>query len=146
MATVRAATVEDVPAVVELWNRAAGPTRHAGQHVEAVRLIERDRDALLVAVVDERIVGTLIVGWDGWRCHLYRMAVDPDFRRSGIGRLLVDRAREQAVARGAVRLDAMVNDDNDAARTFWSGAGFEVDTEDRRWSALLPAPEQIGCS
>jgi ribosomal protein S18 acetylase RimI-like enzyme len=137
MASVRVATVEDVPAVVELWSRAAGPTRHGGQHVEALRLIERDPDALLVAAIDDRIVGTLIVGWDGWRCHLYRMAVEPDIRRSGIARLLVERARDRAAARGAMRLDAMVNDDNDDARAFWRSVGFELDTEDRRWSVLF---------
>lgn len=137
MPTIRAATVDDVDAVVDLWNRAAGPTRHAGQAAETTVLLRRDPDALLVAETDARIVGTLIVGWDGWRCHLYRLAVEPGLRRSGIARALVDTARTRAEALGAARLDAMVDTDNTGAVEFWARAGFELDTADRRWSALL---------
>ncbi len=45
---------------------------------------------------DARVVGTLIVGWDGWRCHLYRLAVDRTVRRSGIAGTLVAEARRRA--------------------------------------------------
>jgi len=41
------------------------------------------------------------------------------------------------VARGASRLDAMVNADNAGAVAFWQSTGFELDEEDRRWSLLL---------
>jgi ribosomal protein S18 acetylase RimI-like enzyme len=134
---VRSATLDDVDAVVDLWNRAAGPTRHAGQVAEAAQLLRRDPDALLVADDGGRIVGTLIVGWDGWRCHMYRLAVDPVVRRAGIANALVAKARDLAVAHGASRLDAMVNADNTGAVALWERAGFELDTDDRRWSLLL---------
>ena len=137
MLTIRAATIDDVDAVVDLWNRAAGPTRHAGQTAEATVLLRRDPDALLVAETDARIVGTLIVGWDGWRCHLYRLAVEPGVRRSGIARAMVDTARARANMLGAARLDAMVATENTAAVEFWERAGFELDIADRRWSLLL---------
>ena len=42
-------------------------------------------------VVDltDRVVGTVIAGWDGWRAHLYRLAVAPDLRGRGIARQLL---------------------------------------------------------
>ena len=137
MSTLRSATIDDLSAVVDLWNRAAGPTRHAGQLTDAKRLLERDPDALLVAEDDGRIVGTLIFGWDGWRCHLYRLAVAPEARRSGIARALLTRARHRAEEHGSVRLDAMVNAENAGAVAFWESCGFELDTEDRRWSLVM---------
>ena len=73
---IRSATDDDVDAVVELWELAGGPARSPGRHAEARALLRRDPEALIVAEHDTRIVGTVIVGWNGWRCHLYRLAGD----------------------------------------------------------------------
>jgi ribosomal protein S18 acetylase RimI-like enzyme len=134
---IRTAVLADIPAVVELWGHAAGPTRHAGQQAEAEALLTRDPDALLVATKDEQIVGTLIVGWDGWRCHMYRLAVLPAERRHGIAAMLMTSAAQRAAGLGAVRIDAMVNKENTGAVAFWESAGFEHDTADGRWSLVL---------
>jgi ribosomal protein S18 acetylase RimI-like enzyme len=138
--TLRPAVVADVPAVVDLWDRAAGPTRHAGGELDTIRLLERDPGALIVAVDGDTIVGTLVVGWDGWRAHLYRLCVEPAARRRGIARALVDAAARRAVALGAVRLDAMVHAHNAEAVGFWAAAGFTVEGDDQRWSLLPRAP------
>jgi ribosomal protein S18 acetylase RimI-like enzyme len=135
--TIRSATSEDIGDIVELWNRAAGPTRQPGQDFEVHRLIARDPDSLLVADRDGRIVGSVIVGWDGWRCHLYRLAVDQNVRRSGIAGALIEEATRRANGLGANRLDAMVNVKNGQAITFWEQFGFEFDPDDGRWSMVL---------
>lgn len=135
--TIRTAERHDLNAVVHLWADSAGPTRHAGQHPEAVRLIEHDPDAILLAELDGELVGTLIVGWDGWRCHLYRLAVVEAVRRHGVGTALLQRALIRAVDVGAVRVDAMVDMKNGAGVAFWESEGFEFDQADGRWSLLL---------
>jgi ribosomal protein S18 acetylase RimI-like enzyme len=137
MVTVRCALVDDLPAVVAVWNRAGGPTRHTGHGDEAEALLRRDPEALLVAENDGQIVGTLIVGWDGWRCHLYRLAVEPAARRSGVASLLTAEARRRATGLGAVRVDAMVNRGNAGAVAFWESVGFAFDAPEGRWSTLL---------
>ena len=38
---------------------------------EVITLLRRDPDAFLIAQDDVALAGTLIVGWDGWQCHLY---------------------------------------------------------------------------
>lgn len=133
---VRSANLDDVATIVYLWDREGGPTRRAGRHDEALRLIEHDPGALLVAEQGAQLVGTLIVGWDGWRCHLYRLAVEPAARRSGVARALVEAATARARRVGAARLDAMVDPENDPATSFWASTGFVLD-EDRRWSLLV---------
>ena len=136
MISIRPASPGDLPAVVDLWKREGGPTRHAGQLAEAQVLLGRDPEALIVAERDEDIIGSLIVGWDGWRCHVYRLAVEPAARRAGVARQLVQAGAERAKRLGAARIDAMVDPDNSGAIAFWESVGFELDI-DRRWSVFL---------
>jgi len=102
------------------------------------RLLERDPAALLLAVEDDRIIGSLIVGWDGWRCHLYRFAVHPERRRRGIGRALLDAAEQRFVGVGGHRADAMVLADNESAHPAWAAAGYTPQPEWVRWVKALP--------
>ena len=135
---IRAATAADLPAAVALWDLAGGPTRTPPSTVDAERLLAHDPDALLVAEVDGDVVATLIVGWDGWRCHLYRLVTHLDHRRRGLAAELVATALLRARALGASRVDAMVNDGNEDARAFWAAAGFSLEDHDSRWSRLAP--------
>jgi ribosomal protein S18 acetylase RimI-like enzyme len=132
--TTRPATSGDVGAVLAFWERAAENEDRPPDSAAAVtRLIARDPDALLLVLDGERIVGSLIVGWDGWRSHLYRLAVDPDRRRLGIGRALLDAAERRLGAAGAGRIDAMVLESNQPAHELWSRAGYTRQSTWARW-------------
>ncbi|GAA2600032.1 GNAT family N-acetyltransferase [Dactylosporangium fulvum] len=134
MAHLRTATADDIPAVLAFWKTAAEDTNRVGDDTAAVTaLIDRDPEALLLAIDGGEIVGSLIAGFDGWRCHLYRFAVRPDRRRQGIGTLLLDAAEERFRRFGGHRADAMVLDDNTLAHHAWSAAGYTVQPEWRRW-------------
>ncbi|WP_018156821.1 GNAT family N-acetyltransferase [Demetria terragena] len=110
---VRTASEEDVPALIQFWALAGENAARPGDDAELVEnLLRRDPDSLVVAELDGAIVGTVIAGWDGWRAHLYRLAVDPDSRGRGIGRRLVGVAEERLRSLGAIRFDAMVLSDN----------------------------------
>jgi GNAT superfamily N-acetyltransferase len=123
--TVRAATRPDIPALLGFWLAAGENDSRPPDTPEAVvRLIDRDPDALLVAVDAGAIVGSVIAGWDGWRYHLYRLAVSPQRRREGIGRLLTDHAEARLTALGATRLDAMVLVANELGQSAWGAAGY----------------------
>jgi len=130
----RTAVVADAADVLAFWSQAAEAAHRPSDSAAAVeRLVERDPDALLLALDGEEIVGTVVAGWDGWRCHLYRLAVDPDRRRLGIGRELIRRAEARFVALGGTRADAMVLDDNELAHAAWAAAGYARQAEWSRW-------------
>ena len=133
----RPALIDDVADILALWQVAAeNDARPADDATKVLALIERDPDALELAVIDGRIVGSLISGWDGWRAHLYRLAVHPDERRSGIGRTLLGRAERRLAALGATRIDAMVLQHNDLGQRLWTAEGYAQQEEWRRW--VLP--------
>lgn len=82
---------------------------------------------LLVAEVEGGIVGALIAGSDGWRGNMYRLVVQEDNRRQGIGIALVRAGEEALRRRGVSRVTALVAFDDDAASGFWECAGYPID-------------------
>lgn len=135
---LRAATAADVGDVIAFWREAAEGTDRADSPEGVLRLLARDPEALILAVEGDRIVGSLIAGWDGWRCHLYRFAVHPERRRRGIGRAMLAVAERRFAAAGAARVDAMVLDGNTLAHGAWAAAGYRPQPEWTRWVRRLP--------
>jgi ribosomal protein S18 acetylase RimI-like enzyme len=136
--TLRVGRVGDIEAVLDLWRRAeASPS--STESAEDVRgLLERDPEALLVAEAGGTIVGTLIVGWDGWRAGFYRLAVEPAHRRNGLATALVRAGEERFRALGARRLNATAESHKPAAMAFWASAGYELQSSRSRFVKTLP--------
>jgi ribosomal protein S18 acetylase RimI-like enzyme len=132
---IRAGTPHDVEAVLDFWVLHAEGTDRRDSAAVVLELLDRDPSALLIAVAEQdgAIVGTVIAGWDGWRAHLYRLAVREDLRGRGIARSLVSAAEQRLVALGARRIDAMVLDDNTEGQAAWPALGYVVQPEWSRW-------------
>src|SRR5690349_14689626 len=68
-----------------LWQEAAeNGSRPPDTRQAVLALLSRDPEALIVAEHDGVLIGSVIAGWDGWRYHLYRLAVRPNWRRQGV--------------------------------------------------------------
>ena len=98
---IRAATPEDLDAVLAFWKVAAEGTSISDDRGGVERLVARDPESLILAERGGDLAGTVIAGFDGWRCHLYRLAVHPHHRRRGIGSALLAAAEERFVRLGA---------------------------------------------
>lgn len=134
---IRTGGLNDVDAVLEFWAHAAESTDRHDSADKVRALLERDPEALLLAEADGELVGSLIAGWDGWRAHLYRLAVHPQHRRKGIAKALLTAAEERFAAFGAFRADAMVLNDNTLAHYAWSAAGYAPQPHWVRWVKML---------
>ncbi len=122
--TVRTGTVADVEDVLRVW-AAAGAHPTTTDDVAAVTgLVRRDGDALLLAEVGGRLVGTLIATWDGWRGNMYRLAVLPEVRRRGIAAALVHEGERRLRAHGCRRVTALVVDTDVHAADFWTQVDY----------------------
>jgi ribosomal protein S18 acetylase RimI-like enzyme len=142
---IRAATPDDLDAVLAFWKVSAEGTSISDDRDGVERLVARDPESLILAMevpplersrewgMDGELVGTVIAGFDGWRCHLYRLAVHPERRRRGIGSALLTAAEERFVRLGGRRGDAMVLVRNETAHHAWRAAGYAPEEEWRRW-------------
>ncbi|HEX3910209.1 MAG TPA: GNAT family N-acetyltransferase [Solirubrobacteraceae bacterium] len=137
--TIRPATPADIDAVLSLW-AAADAHPVTGSHPEGLaRLLAESEGALLVAEQEheqepgQRLVGSLIAAWDGWRGNFYRLAVHPDRRREGLASALVREGERCLRALGAERLTAIAAVEDAGAHEFWSAVGYDCQTGRERF-------------
>jgi ribosomal protein S18 acetylase RimI-like enzyme len=129
---IRYASEADFPSILALWVTAEAEETVTDDE-EALRdLLRHAPQSLLIAELDDWVVGTLIVGWDGWRGSFYRLAVHPDWRRRAIGRQLVARGESQLDRRGARRIALFAVGSDPRAVPFWKAMGYEAQPDRQR--------------
>ena len=124
---IRAMNDGDIEAVVALW-RACGLTRPWNDPCADIALAcsAGNTSTILLAFEGERLMATVMVGFDGHRGWVYYLAVTPDAQRTGIGRRMMQEAEKWLVARNAPKIQLMVREDNDAVSAFYRAIGYEV--------------------
>lgn len=118
---------QDFQQVVTLW-QTAGPGIHIGRSdslEEVAKKMERDPDLFLVAEVDQRIVGTVMGGFDGRRGMMYHLAVNEEFRCQGIGAALMSELEQRLIEKGCLRYYLLVTPDNLDSIHFYQKRGWE---------------------
>ena len=136
---IRRVREDEFQAVLLLWKEAGVTPPSVSDSIEGLtRLINQPGGIMLIAIIDSRIVGSVIGGFDGWRGNIYRLAVSPEFRRRGIARRLVEEISNALFAKGAEKLSALVEHDHPWAIEFWNSMrelGYEFDPRFARYTS-----------
>ena len=112
---------QDYPTVIALWKSAGEGirVRRSDQPEEIAKKLQRDPELFLVAEATNKIVGTVMGGFDGRRGMMYHLAVSADHRRCGIGTLLMDELEKRLRLKGCLRYYMLVARDNQEAIRFY---------------------------
>lgn len=121
--SVRAMRPDDVTEVVYIENRSF---RVPWSERTFRSLLRQPHAALFVAETDARVTGYAAVWFVADEGELGDLAVHPDFRRRGIGAILLCHALEEARSRAVRVLYLEVRAGNESARRLYERSGFEV--------------------
>lgn len=139
MKTIRA-SLDHLEQLAELFNQYRIFYRQgsdpAGCKTFMQERMEKDQSTIFVAQADD---GTLVGFTQLYRSfcsvelkplvYLYDLFVDPDARRRGVARSLMDAARQFATEHGADRLQLETAIDNTQAQALYEDLGYERDKE-----------------
>lgn len=123
---IRNMTIADYDKVYALWLSCKGlglnSVDDSREGIE--RFLKRNPQTCFVAEQEGEIVGVIIAGNDGRRGYIYHTAVDPNQRKSGIGKKLVEAALGALRECGITKVALVVFERNETGNGFWERMGF----------------------
>ena len=119
-------SINDYDEVLQLWQTVEGLEVAEGDDKKGVaQFVTRNPGLSRVATDDSKIVGVAMCGHDGRRGYIYHVAVDPAYRRYGLGKHLVHECLDGLRQTGIMRALILVADYNLGGAEFWKRAGWE---------------------
>ena len=119
-------TIESYDRVFKLWKQCSeGVGLSDSDSKENIQLyLNRNPGISLLAESGKNMAGVLLAGHDGRRGYLHHLAVSPDYRRQGIGKLLVDTCLEKLKDEGILKCHIMLFNNNLSGLKFWESIGW----------------------
>ena len=117
----------DEAAVIDIWSRCGLLRAWNDPRKDIARKLSVQPELFLVGTIDERVIGTIMAGFDGHRGWINYLAVDPDSRRQGYGRALMRAAEQRLHAMGCPKINLQIRKGNLAAVKFYRRIGFAPD-------------------
>ncbi len=124
---IRSFQEADTEKVVELWEDCSltVPWNDPKKDIQRKRVVQSE--LFLVCEEGNRIIGSVMGGYDGHRGWLYYLAVHPNHRQQKIGTLLVSEVEDRLKKRGCPKVNLMVRTGNSEVLSFYRRLGYQVD-------------------
>lgn len=128
--TIREYKNKDKNEVISIWKEIFNSNKPHNNPNLVINMKTKQRDNLFfVAEENNQIVGTIIAGYDGHRGWIYSLAVIPNKRNQGIGKLLVYKALDELKKLNCLKVNLQIYSENDTVINFYKKLGFLI--EDR---------------
>ncbi len=125
--TIKEFNIADYEEVVELWKRTEGIGLSSADSRERInQYLQRNPGTSFTAWDGKGLVGAVLSGHDGRRGYLHHLAVDAEYRKHGIGRLLSDTCLSALGQQGIDKVHIFVYKTNQGGLTFWEKAGWKL--------------------
>ena len=113
---------------ISLWERVFGyESAHNKPSLVLDKKLAVQDELLFLAFRDNKIVGTVMGGYDGHRGWLYSVAVHTDYRKLGIGSMLVKHVEQALESLGCMKINLQIMDGNEAVSAFYESLGYGVE-------------------
>lgn len=128
----------DRDAVIRLWTECGLVRPWNDPTKDIARKLQVQRELFVVGVEGDRVVASVMAGYDGHRGWVNYLAVDPARQRSGLGRALMSHVESRLLALGCPKLNLQVRTSNEAATGFYRRLGYVQDDTLSFGKRLIP--------
>lgn len=124
---IRSYQESDESAVVQLWIDCKLVVPHNNPQNDIRLKMEFQPDLMLIGTIDDEIVTTAMVGYEGHRGWVNYLAVSPTRQRLGLGRKMMEIAEQKLKDIGCPKLNIQVRTTNTGVIEFYKKIGFMDD-------------------
>jgi ribosomal protein S18 acetylase RimI-like enzyme len=123
---IRKLTISDYEEMVKLWSRARLPYKPKGRDSKETITIEMraNPEFFIGTFEDNRLIGIVIITCDMRRGWINRLAVEPDYRKRGVAKILVGESEKILRKHGVRIFCALIDDDNAASQALFKECGY----------------------
>jgi len=135
---LRAYQPKDEEAVIQLWKECGLVVPWNDPQKDIQRKLKVQGDLFLVGCLNEKIIATVMAGYEGHRGWINYLAVLPEYRRSGVGRQMMEAAESLLLAIGCPKINLQVRRSNRGVIKFYQEVGFKEDDVLSMGKRLVP--------
>ncbi|MGI9538354.1 MAG: GNAT family acetyltransferase [Desulfocapsaceae bacterium] len=117
----------DCKTVIELWRRCGLVVSWNDPVGDIDRKMKVDPELFVVGLVNDKVIATVMGGYDGHRGTMFYLAVDERHQGQGYGRKIVEYVSELLGKRGCPKVNIMIRSSNSRVIDFYHRLGFNAD-------------------
>ena len=124
---IRSYERSDEKQVVQIWTDCGLVVPWNNPHQDIQRKLDVQPELFLVGCLANKIIATVMAGYDGHRGWINYLAVHPDHQHIGIGRRMMEEAEIQLQAAGCPKINLQVRRTNTKVIEFYKKIGYTLD-------------------
>ena len=123
---ISAFSIVDTDAVIKLWQSCELVRPWNDPQKDIDRKMTDRNGVFWVGRIDGEVMASIMIGYDGHRGSINFLAVDPNYARTGYGKILMAEAERFLLSVGCPKINFCVRTDNDKVVKFYHQLGYAV--------------------
>ena len=119
----------DEEALVSLWNMCKLTVPWNNPYKDIARKLKVQAELFLVGYLEDKLIASVMAGYDGHRGWINYFAVHPDFQGRGYGKQLMNNVENRLRELGCPKINLQIREGNDKVFSYYQKLGF---VEDKR--------------
>jgi ribosomal protein S18 acetylase RimI-like enzyme len=123
---IRLLSIADYDSIIELWKSAGLPFKPHGRDTREKMNVQlkKDADLFIGAFEENELIGVIIGTDDGRKGWINRLAISPEYTRSGVATRLIKELEDALKRRGRRIICTLVEDPNEVSFALFIKAGY----------------------
>jgi len=138
MLEIRQFNPEDKKTVIDLWQQCNLVVPWNDPEKDIQRKLDAGAELFLVGEFEEKLVASVMGGYDGHRGWIYYLAVAPRFRHRGFAQAMMSEMESQLKNLGCPKINLLVRNTNTDVIEFYQSLGYAMDQSVSLGKRLIP--------
>lgn len=124
---IREYSIEDYDSLIKLWNLSELPYKPKGRDKKEniTKEIKQKRSIFLLLELEGELIGSILATHDGRKGWINRLAILPEYRKSGFATKLIKEAEKKLINAGIGIIACLIEDWNTSSMKFFKKSGYK---------------------